>query len=138
MKKCSRRGVPPIYGIFASGFFILPKPHGQLKSISRIAFPLSSKPQIGFPIISLPHFGQIFFSIISLFFVNTSGSPDRGIKLLTLVQDSSMEQKPGIVSAAKVQILNEFPKKKQEKLFLQYLFQLTCFNSDGHIRVISR
>lgn len=51
---------------------------------------------------------------------------NRRIKLLTLVQDSSVEQKPGIVSVAKVQNKNVIPKKNAGKIipaisFLAYL-----------------
>lgn len=56
--------------------------------------------------------------MINSFKINTMRlSVHRIIKLLTLVQDSSMEQKPGLFLSAKVQYYFEYSKKMVEKLF---------------------
>jgi hypothetical protein len=49
-------------------------------------------------------------------------SVHRVIKLLTLVQDSSMEQKPELFLCAKVQYYLDISKFKQRLLLMQLVF----------------
>ena len=64
-------------------------------------------------------------------------SVHRVIKLLTLVQDSSIEQKVELFPLAKIRTIFETPKKIAEKLIgLQFFLQFIYLDCDRRIWII--
>lgn len=63
-------------------------------------------------------------------------SVHRVIKLLTLVQDSSIEQKLELFPLAKVRNYLATSKKNVEKLFLQLFLQFTSFCCNRRIWIV--